>query len=88
MVQLDWSDLVQTVETAMQIISFREAKTHLSRLLEQTAKTGEGFIITRAGKPVAQLLPLEGRSVCRATPAGFHGGAIQRAGRFRPHGGG
>ena len=43
----------------MQIISFREAKTHLSRLLEQTAKTGEGFIITRAGKPVAQLLPLE-----------------------------
>ena len=35
-----------------------EAKTHLSRLLEQVA-AGEKFVITRHGKPVAQLIPIE-----------------------------
>jgi prevent-host-death family protein len=35
-----------------------EAKTHLSRLLEQVA-AGEKFVITRHGKPVAQLVPIE-----------------------------
>jgi prevent-host-death family protein len=35
-----------------------EAKTHLSRLLEQVA-AGEKFIITRHGKPVAQLVPID-----------------------------
>ena len=35
-----------------------EAKTHLSRLLEQVA-AGEKFVITRHGKPVAQLVPLD-----------------------------
>jgi len=35
-----------------------EAKTHLSSLLERVAK-GERFTITRHGKPVAQLVPVE-----------------------------
>lgn len=35
-----------------------EAKTHLSRLLEQVA-AGEKFVITRHGKPVAQLVPID-----------------------------
>lgn len=34
-----------------------EAKTHLSQLLEQVA-AGERFVITRHGKPVAQLVPI------------------------------
>jgi prevent-host-death family protein len=42
----------------MQIINIHEAKTHLSRLLEQVA-AGEEIVIAKAGKPVARLVPLE-----------------------------
>ncbi len=42
----------------MQTINIHEAKTHLSRFVDQAA-TGEEIIIARAGKPVARLLPLE-----------------------------
>ncbi|MBT9590230.1 MAG: type II toxin-antitoxin system Phd/YefM family antitoxin [Thiobacillus sp.] len=42
----------------MQIINIHEAKTHLSRLLEQVAG-GEEIVIAKAGKPVARLVPLE-----------------------------
>jgi prevent-host-death family protein len=38
-----------------------EAKTHLSRLLDQVAR-GETIIITRHGRPVARLTPVEGSS--------------------------
>ncbi|MFQ5738283.1 MAG: type II toxin-antitoxin system Phd/YefM family antitoxin [Acidobacteriota bacterium] len=38
-----------------------EAKTHLGQLLEQVEK-GERFVITRHGRPVAQLIPVSGRS--------------------------
>ncbi len=37
-----------------------EAKTHLSRLLEQVEK-GERFVITKHGRPVAELIPVGGR---------------------------
>ena len=43
----------------MRTVNIHEAKTHLSRLLEQTAHSGEGFVIAKAGKPVAQVLPLD-----------------------------
>ena len=36
-----------------------EAKTHLSRLLERVEK-GERFIITKHGRPVAELKPVGG----------------------------
>lgn len=35
-----------------------EAKTHLSRLLQRVA-AGEEIIISRAGKPVAKLVPIQ-----------------------------
>jgi prevent-host-death family protein len=35
-----------------------EAKTHLPQLLERVGK-GEEFIITKHGKPVARLVPLQ-----------------------------
>jgi len=38
-------------------INIHEAKTHLSRLVEQ-ASAGREFIIARAGKPLARLVPL------------------------------
>ncbi|ONI79381.1 prevent-host-death protein [Actinosynnema sp. ALI-1.44] len=37
-------------------VNIHEAKTHLSRLLEHVA-TGERVIISKAGKPVADLVP-------------------------------
>lgn len=39
------------------IVNIREAKTHLSRLLERV-KAGEEIIIANAGKPHARLVPL------------------------------
>ncbi len=38
--------------------SVHEAKTHLSRLL-RWATAGEEVIITRSGRPVARLVPIE-----------------------------
>lgn len=40
----------------MRQVNVHEAKTHLSRLLEQVA-AGETVVISRAGKPVACLVP-------------------------------
>ena len=37
-----------------------EAKTHLPKLLERVEK-GERFVITRHGKPVAELVPVAKR---------------------------
>lgn len=42
----------------MQTINIHEAKTHLSRLVEQAAK-GEAFIIAKAGKPMVKVVPLD-----------------------------
>jgi len=39
------------------IVNIHEAKTHLSRLLEQ-AHAGEEIILAKAGKPYARLVPL------------------------------
>ena len=42
----------------MNTINIHEAKTQLSRLVEQAAK-GKPFIIAKAGTPVAKLVPLK-----------------------------
>lgn len=39
-------------------VNIHEAKTHLSRLVEQAA-AGESFIIAKAGKPMVQVTRLE-----------------------------
>lgn len=39
------------------IVNVHEAKTHLSRLLEQ-AHAGQEIILAKAGKPYARLMPL------------------------------
>jgi prevent-host-death family protein len=40
-------------------VGVHEAKTHLSRLLRRVA-AGEEVVISRGGKPVARLVPVEG----------------------------
>ncbi|MBZ0086795.1 MAG: type II toxin-antitoxin system Phd/YefM family antitoxin [Thermomonas sp.] len=44
--------------SAMPAINIHEAKTHLSRLVEQAA-AGQEITIAKAGKPMARLVPLE-----------------------------
>lgn len=41
--------------------NIHEAKTHLSRLIEQVEK-GEEVTIARAGKPVARLVPIKAKA--------------------------
>ncbi|MBE0591788.1 MAG: type II toxin-antitoxin system prevent-host-death family antitoxin [Burkholderiaceae bacterium] len=43
---------------AAEPVSAYDAKTHLPKLLARVAD-GERFVITRHGKPVAQLIPFE-----------------------------
>lgn len=45
-------------------VGVHEAKTHLSRLLEDVA-AGEEVVITRRGEEVASLVPVRGASVRR-----------------------
>ena len=47
------------LNVSMETINIHEAKTHLSRLVEQAAK-GEPFIIAKAGKPLVKVVPLQG----------------------------
>lgn len=42
----------------MQTVNIHDAKTHLSRLLEQVAG-GEEIVIAKAGKAIARLVPLD-----------------------------
>ena len=42
----------------MSSVNIHEAKTHLSRLLDQAAK-GEAVVIAKAGKPVAKLTAID-----------------------------
>lgn len=42
----------------MKTINIHEAKTHLSRLVEQAAN-GEPFVIAKAGKPMVKVVPID-----------------------------
>ncbi len=48
----------------MKTVNIHQAKTHLSRLIEDVA-AGEEVIIARNGTPVARLLPVAVRSLPR-----------------------
>jgi prevent-host-death family protein len=52
-------------------VNVHEAKTHLSRLLEQVER-GEEIVIARAGKPIARLVPYRAVQGPR-TPGGWEG---------------
>ena len=52
----------------MSEIGAYEAKTHLPKLLERVEK-GERFVITRHGRPVAELVPVSQRDAERVRRA-------------------
>ncbi|MDR1662334.1 MAG: type II toxin-antitoxin system Phd/YefM family antitoxin [Azoarcus sp.] len=65
-------------ENIMQTYNIHEAKTHLSRLIEQATR-GEPFIIARAGKPVTALEAAETKPKSRI---GFLKGQLQMPNDF------
>ena len=67
----------------MVTVNIHEAKTQLSKLVDQAAK-GEAFVIAKAGKPLVKVAALDAPAAPRA--AGLPGGRDRRARRFRPHG--
>ena len=59
----------------MEKINIHEAKTHLSRLVEQAAN-GKSFIIAKAGKPLVKVTALETPTGKRIRRLGFLHGQI------------
>ncbi len=59
----------------MKFVGVREAKTHLSRLLDELERTGEPLVITRHGKPVATIYG------AGAEPQGLKGGMFDGDGQ-------
>lgn len=58
------------------MINIHEAKTHLSRLLEQ-AVSGEEIVVGKAGRPMVRLVPY--REVCAPRKGGQFAGKITEA---------
>jgi prevent-host-death family protein len=60
---------------SMRTVNIHDAKTHLSRLVEQAAK-GEPFVIAKAGKPLVKVVALDAPSADQVRRLGFMDGQI------------
>ncbi len=59
----------------MKTVNIHQAKTHLSRLVEEAAE-GEPFIIAKAGKPIVKVTPLSAPTGAQVRRLGFMAGQI------------
>ena len=59
----------------MKTVNIHQAKTHLSRLVEEAAQ-GEPFIIAKAGKPIVKVTPLSAPTGAQVLRLGFMAGQI------------
>ena len=59
----------------METFNIHEAKTQLSRLVDQAAK-GEPFVIAKAGKPLVKVMALNAPEPSRMRRRGFMAGQI------------
>jgi len=59
----------------MRTVNIHEAKTHLSRLVEEAAK-GEPFLIAKAGKPLVKVTALDTPTGAQVRRLGFLVGQI------------
>lgn len=59
----------------MRTVNIHEAKTHLSRLVDQAAR-GESFVIAKAGKPLVKVVPLSAPDASQTKRLGFLAGQI------------
>ncbi len=60
----------------MRTINIHEAKTRLSRLVEEAAR-GDVFIIAKAGKPMVKVTPLSEGELRNTERFGFMAGEIR-----------
>ena len=63
------------MEVVARTVNVHEAKTHLSRLVDEAAK-GEPFSIAKAGKPVVKVIALDTPSGAQVRRLGFLAGEI------------
>ena len=59
----------------MKSVNIHEAKTHLSKLVEQAAQ-GEPFIIAKAGKPMVKVIAIDAPTEKKVKRMGFMKGKI------------
>ena len=59
----------------MKAVNIHQAKTHLSRLVDEAAK-GEPFVIAKAGKPLVKVVPIDAPESKPVQPLGFLKGQI------------
>ena len=59
----------------MKTVNLHEAKTHLSRLIDEAA-AGNVFIIAKAGKPMVKVIPLPASGLDASEKLGFMTGEI------------
>jgi prevent-host-death family protein len=59
----------------MKTVNIHEAKTHLSKLIEEASK-GEAFVIAKAGKPVVKVIALNAPTGAQVRRLGFMAGQI------------
>jgi len=60
----------------MQTYNIHDAKTQLSRLVEQAAR-GESFVIAKAGKPMVKVMALNAPDPASVQRFGFMAGQIK-----------
>lgn len=59
----------------MKTVNIHEAKTHLSKLVEEASR-GESFVIAKAGKPVVKVTALSAPTGSQVRRLGFMAGQI------------
>jgi antitoxin (DNA-binding transcriptional repressor) of toxin-antitoxin stability system len=59
----------------MQTINIHDAKTHLSRLVEQAVQ-GDSFVIAKAGKPLVKVSALGSPTAAQMQRLGFMAGQV------------
>jgi prevent-host-death family protein len=59
----------------MKTVNIHEAKTQLSKLVEEASK-GEAFVIAKAGKPVVKVIALNAPTGAQVRRLGFMAGQI------------
>jgi len=60
----------------MQTVNIHQAKTHLSRLVDQAAN-GDSFVIAKAGRPLVKVTALDSVTGDKVRRTGFLSGQIK-----------
>ncbi len=70
----------------MKKVNIHDAKTHLSRLVEEAVQ-GEPFVIAKAGKPLVKVVALDAPVAAQVRRLGFLAGEISVPDDFNQMGG-